>query len=297
MVDVQGHWVEVGWVRGSHSLCGGSLCCAICLRLRPPSTSGPPDVSPVLITGSTASSRKGVGGSRRKGSWRWRDEVEGEQPGWEGGNGVTLTEPVVDKTLRQIRQNRVWSLFCFPLLLLSGGISLLLLSDIRLFFCPLSIPFFRRNQFVKLFSSTTPPLSVQTEIFLLLSAYVRYDHPWIEEPFLLWLPRCVFVFSLQCFHRGRSLSLTDSRRKFLTVMQNRPPLLFSFFHHHIFLAALSAWTLHEPFKDTRIHCFDDVTSPLPNLNLTPNLPLHVQTNSFPSDLPHQCNSALMYQRY
>lgn len=50
--------------------------------------------------------------------------MEGERPCWEGGRGVTLTEPAVDKTLRQIRQRRVWSLFCFPLFLLSGGIFL-----------------------------------------------------------------------------------------------------------------------------------------------------------------------------
>lgn len=50
--------------------------------------------------------------------------MEVKQPaGREGGNGVTLTEPAVDKTLRQIRRSRVWSHFCFPLLLLSGGIS------------------------------------------------------------------------------------------------------------------------------------------------------------------------------
>lgn len=122
MVDVRGHWVEVGWVRGSHSLCGGSLCCAISLRLRPPSTNGPPDVSPGLITWSTASSKGVGGGALEMVGWGGGRAASGE-----GGNGVTLTEPAVDKTLRQIRQSRVWSLFCFPLLLLSGGISLLLL--------------------------------------------------------------------------------------------------------------------------------------------------------------------------
>lgn len=55
--------------------------------------------------------------------------MEGERLTGREGMGVTLTESVVDKTLRQIRQSRVWSLFCFPPLLLSGGISLLILSD------------------------------------------------------------------------------------------------------------------------------------------------------------------------
>lgn len=88
-----------------------------------PSTSGPPDVSPVLITGSAAGCR-GEGGAG-DGGMRWRRAA-----GREGGNGVTLTEPAVDKTLRQIRQSIVWSLFCFPLLLLSGGFYPLFFSDI-----------------------------------------------------------------------------------------------------------------------------------------------------------------------
>lgn len=79
VVDVRGQWVEVGWAHGSHSLCGGSLCRAISLRLRPPSTSGPPDVSPGLITGSASS---------WGGGWRWRDEVEGERPAGREGMGL-----------------------------------------------------------------------------------------------------------------------------------------------------------------------------------------------------------------
>lgn len=59
--------------------------------------------------------------------WRWRDEVEVKWPAGRGGGRVRLTEPAVDKTLRQIRGSRAWSLFCFPLLLLSAGISPLLL--------------------------------------------------------------------------------------------------------------------------------------------------------------------------
>lgn len=48
------------------------------------------------------------------GGWRWRDEVEGERPaGREGGDGVTLTEPAVDKTLRQIRQTECGASFVF----------------------------------------------------------------------------------------------------------------------------------------------------------------------------------------
>lgn len=58
--------------------------------------------------------------------------MEGERLARREGMGVTLTESVVDKTCRQIRRSRVWSLFCFPLLLLSGGISSrLILSDAR----------------------------------------------------------------------------------------------------------------------------------------------------------------------
>lgn len=81
----------------------------------------------------------------------------------EGGNGVTLTEPVVDKTLRQIRQSRVWSLFCFPPLLLSGEICPLLFSATE----PEKLFLY----FLTLLKCSPPSslFSVQTEIFLLLS--------------------------------------------------------------------------------------------------------------------------------
>lgn len=103
---------------------------------------------------------------------RWR------QSGRQGGNGVTLTEPVVDKTLRQIRRSRVWSLFCFPLLLLSGGISLLLLSDVPSFHVRFFFFFLQKNPICSTISPpATPPLFVQTEIFLLLSGHVLYDRP------------------------------------------------------------------------------------------------------------------------
>lgn len=62
-----------------------------------------------------------------------------------GGNGVTLTKPAVDKPLRQIRRSRVWSLFCFPVRLLSGGISLLL-SNIPALFLHLFSTFFLPSQ-------------------------------------------------------------------------------------------------------------------------------------------------------
>lgn len=83
---------------------------------------------------------------------------------------------------------------------------------------------------------------------------------------------------------GGAWFLTGSRRKVMTQMKSSHtsslilPSSQSVSSCTTFVTLV--WTLPEPFKDTTIHCFDDVTSPLPNLNLSPNLPLHVQTNSF-----------------
>lgn len=140
-----------------------------------------------------------MGGRAGDGGMRWRES--GRQGGREGGNGVTLTEPVVDKTLRQIRRSRVWSLFCFPLLLLSGGISLLLLSDIpSLFLSTFNFFFFsRRNHFVKLFSSAPRPhLLVQTKIFLLLSGMCSKAVPGLRHLFSSRF-LIVFLLSLMAF--------------------------------------------------------------------------------------------------
>lgn len=150
----------------------------------PPAPAGPPDVSPGPDNGVRGKQHRGGRGRKRggrrggdgDGGMRWKESDR--QGGREGANGVTLTEPVVDKTLRQIRQSRVWSLFCFPLLLLSGGFSLLLLSDSLSF----SVHFFfflsDATQCVKLFSSANPLLLLApTEISPVVIGLVRNKRP------------------------------------------------------------------------------------------------------------------------
>ena len=112
---------------------------------------------------------------------RWRES------GRQGGNGVTLTEPVVDKTLRQIRRSRVWSLFCFPLLLLSGGISLLLLSDVPSFHVHFFFFFFfppEESNLLNHFSSGHPsPILSKQKYSCCYRGMCGMTGPWIEEPF------------------------------------------------------------------------------------------------------------------
>lgn len=143
-------------------------------------------------------SRQWRGGRGRKGAGdggRWGGRRE---TGREGGNGVTLTEPAVDKTLGQIRRSRVWSLFCFPLLLLSDGISLLLLSDIPSFSDHFQILLSDVTNLLNFFSSTTPPLSGHAEICLLLSGMCAVTVPGLRNLFSSGF-LIVFVSSLTVF--------------------------------------------------------------------------------------------------
>lgn len=168
---------------------------------------------------------------------RWKER--GRRGGREGGNGVTLTEPVVDKTLRQIRESRVWSLFCFPLLLLSGGISLLLLSDVpSLLLCPLSAVFFTLSHQTFLLhrpSCVCPNANIPAVI-----VHVRFDTLWIEAPFLLWLPHCVFVFSCRVLER-EGQALIDRRREFLTLTKCSLAVFLLLFPSHHALHLLTAF--------------------------------------------------------
>lgn len=129
--------------------------------------------------------------------------------------------------------------------------------------------------------------------------------PGLRHLLLLWLPHCVFVFSHSVLRAWGSCLLTDSRNKFLTQLKHshtcfQSSILRSVFLHHTLIILTPckslfnhlSWTQHDPFKDTRIHCCDDVASPLPNLNLTPSLPLSAQTNSFLSAIKAQRISIL-----
>lgn len=225
VVEVQGHWVEVGWVRGSHSLCRGSFYHAISLRLRPPNASGPPDVSPVLITGSTAGSR---GGGLQMEGWGGRRAAGRE--GGEGGNGVTLTEPAVDKTLRQIRQSRVWSLFCFPLLLLSGGISLLLLSDIPALVLWLFSTFRLSLTFLH-----HPLLSLSKQKYSCCYRTAALQHPLDWGTFSPLASSLCFCFLLTAYRKGEETAFDWQQKHVFDIEKSHT----SFITYSIFFSSLA----------------------------------------------------------
>lgn len=163
----------------------------------PPAPAGPPDVSLGQITRIRRKQWRAVGRGTGDGGMRWKES--GRQAGRQGGNGVTLTEPAVDKTHRQIRQSRVWSLFCFPLLLLSGGISSLFSNN-----PPLSLLFLAEPYLWNL-SSTLPLLTLSKQ------TYSNCYQTQALSPSLDWATfsplasSLCFCFLSQCYERGRSL--------------------------------------------------------------------------------------------
>lgn len=195
------------------------------------SVSGPPWRQPWPDNGGPPQAVEGWLDGGEGGTWRWRDEVEGERPCWKGGRGVTLTEPAVDKTLRQIRQRRVWSLFCFPLLLLSGGI---LLLSVALFLDSPSTSFFffLLNLLNSSHTSSLLSLSKQKD-----SCCYQTWCSWVQLRHLFsscFLKVFLFFPAFWLTERDRFLAIST----FQSISLKSPR---SFFDH---LCMNSAWTPH-----------------------------------------------------
>lgn len=127
--------------------------------------------------------RGGRGGG--DGGMRWKES------GLRGGTewGVTLTEPAVDKTLRQIRQSR------------ECGASFVFHCSSCLVASPFSSALDASLNLLKLFCSscTGPPLLAPSWAAPSVIGPVRYDRPWTEGTFSPLASSLRFCFSLLVF--------------------------------------------------------------------------------------------------